>query len=174
MNETLITLQGYVGGDVRIRAAGESEVATFRVGCTPRRWSRKEQTWSDAATQWYSVSCWRGLAHHVERSLRRGDPVVVHGRLSTSVWVNSDGRRGDGVRRRGAVRGARPQPRHHGVHQDAAPVAAAEPMAAVPADRQRAGRLDRGLSRPVTAPCATARSTAPPKAVAAAARRHLP
>ena len=45
MNETLITLQGYVGGDVRIRSAGDSEVATFRVGCTPRRWSRKTQTW---------------------------------------------------------------------------------------------------------------------------------
>jgi single-strand DNA-binding protein len=91
MNETLITLQGYVGGEVRIRAAGDSEVATFRVGCTPRRWSRKEQTWSDAATQWYSVTCWRGLARHVERSVRRGDPVVIHGRLSTNVWVNSEG-----------------------------------------------------------------------------------
>ena len=41
MNETLITLQGYVGGDVRIRAAGESEVATFRVGCTPRRFTQE-------------------------------------------------------------------------------------------------------------------------------------
>ena len=40
MNETLITLQGYVGGDVRIRAAGESQVATIRVACTPRRFSR--------------------------------------------------------------------------------------------------------------------------------------
>ena len=91
MNETLITLQGNVGGDVRIRAAGDSEVGTFRVGCTPRRFSRKEQTWLDAQTQWYSVTCWRSLARHVERSLRRGDPVVVHGRLSTSVWTTSDG-----------------------------------------------------------------------------------
>ena len=91
MNETLITLQGYVGGDVRIRAAGESQVATFRVACTPRRWSRKEQKWSDAATQWYSVSCWRSLAHHVARSLHRGDPVVVHGRLSAQTWTNTAG-----------------------------------------------------------------------------------
>ena len=59
MNETLITLQGYVGGDVRIRAAGESQVATFRVGCTPRRFSKKEDAWVDGDTQWYAVNCWR-------------------------------------------------------------------------------------------------------------------
>ena len=91
MNETLITLQGYVGGDVRLRAAGDTEVATFRVACTPRRWSRKEQAWTDARTQWYTVNCWRTLAHHVDRSVRRGDPVVVHGRLTQSSWVNSEG-----------------------------------------------------------------------------------
>jgi single-strand DNA-binding protein len=91
MHDTLITLQGNVGGDVRIRTAGDSEVATFRVACTPRRWSRRDQAWFDAPTQWYSVSCWRALAHHVEQSLHRGDPVVVHGRLTQNTWTNSDG-----------------------------------------------------------------------------------
>jgi single-strand DNA-binding protein len=91
MHETLITLQGYVGGDVRIRSAGDTEVATFRVACTPRRWSRRDQSWVDAPTQWYAVNCWRALAHHVDRSVRRGDPVVVHGRLSPNAWTNSEG-----------------------------------------------------------------------------------
>ncbi|MGI8645793.1 MAG: single-stranded DNA-binding protein [Nocardioides sp.] len=91
MNETLITLQGYVGGDVKVRAAGESQVATFRVGCTPRRYSKKEASWIDGDTQWYSVNCWRSLGEHVERSLRRGDPVVVHGRLSVQTWTNTAG-----------------------------------------------------------------------------------
>jgi single-strand DNA-binding protein len=91
MNETLITLQGYVGGDVRIRAAGESQVATFRVGCTPRRFSKKEDAWIDGDTQWYAVNCWRALGEHVERSVRRGDPVVVHGRLSAQTWTNTAG-----------------------------------------------------------------------------------
>ena len=91
MNETLITLQGYVGGDVRIRAAGESQVATFRVACTPRRFSKKEDGWVDGDTQWYAVNCWRALGEHVERSVRRGDPVVVHGRLSAQTWTNTAG-----------------------------------------------------------------------------------
>ena len=91
MFETLITLQGNVGGDVKVREAGESRVATFRVASTPRRWSKKEEGWVDGDTQWYSVNCWRTLGEHVERSLRRGDPVVVHGRLSVTTWTNTAG-----------------------------------------------------------------------------------
>ena len=91
MNETLITLQGYVGGDVKAREAGGSRVATFRVGSTPRRYSKKDDTWVDGDTQWYSVNCWRTLGEHVERSLRRGDPVVVHGRLTVTTWTNTAG-----------------------------------------------------------------------------------
>ncbi len=31
------------------------------------------------------------LGEHVERSVRRGDPVVVHGRLSAQTWTNTAG-----------------------------------------------------------------------------------
>jgi len=91
MNETLITLQGYVGGDVKVRTAGESRVATLRVASTPRRYSKKEEAWIDGDTQWYSVNCWRALGDHVEQSLHRGDPVVVHGRLTVTNWTNNAG-----------------------------------------------------------------------------------
>ena len=44
-----MTLQGWVGGDVMLRTAGETVVANFRVACTPRRFSRKTQEWVDGA-----------------------------------------------------------------------------------------------------------------------------
>jgi single-strand DNA-binding protein len=37
------------------------------------------------------VNAWRALAENCERSLRRGDPVVVHGKLSAHVWTNKAG-----------------------------------------------------------------------------------
>ncbi len=37
MNDTLITLQGWLGSDVSLRQAGGTTVASFRVACTPRR-----------------------------------------------------------------------------------------------------------------------------------------
>lgn len=91
MNETTITLQGWLGSDVTVRHAGEVPVAGFRIACTPRRFNRRTGSWEDAPTQWYSVSAWRALAGNCATSLRRGDPVVVHGRLNASVWTNASG-----------------------------------------------------------------------------------
>lgn len=91
MNESMVTFQGWLGGDVRTRSAGGATVAFFRVGSTPRRFNRSSQTWVNGTTQWYTVNAWRALGEHCAASLRRGDPVVVHGRLSHSTWVNSQG-----------------------------------------------------------------------------------
>ncbi len=89
-NETMVTLQGNVGGDVTLRQAGEQLVANFRIACTPRRFQRKSGEWADGETQWYSVSAWRQLGEHCSRSLRRGDPVVVQGRLTQRSYVNKN------------------------------------------------------------------------------------
>jgi single-strand DNA-binding protein len=91
MNETTVTLQGWLGSDVTVRQAGDVPVAAFRVASTPRRYSRKTGSWEDSPTLWYSVCAWRGLADNCAGSLRRGDPVVVHGRLTVSVWLNAQG-----------------------------------------------------------------------------------
>jgi single-strand DNA-binding protein len=91
MNETFVTLTGWLGGDVQLREAAGVPVASFRVASTPRRYQRKTDTWENGATQWYSVNAWRGLATNCEQSLRRGDPVVVHGKLTIRVWINKSG-----------------------------------------------------------------------------------
>lgn len=91
MNETIITLSGWLGSDVTVRQAGDTVVASFRVASTPRRFQKKTGDWVDGDTQWYTVSAWRGLAENCDHSLRRGDPVVVHGKLSAQVWTNSAG-----------------------------------------------------------------------------------
>jgi single-strand DNA-binding protein len=90
MNDTTITLQGWLGSDVTLRKAGEVPVASFRLACTPRRFNRRTENWSDGVTQWYTVSVWRGLAQNAAHSLRRGDPVVVTGRLELRTYINSN------------------------------------------------------------------------------------
>ncbi len=91
MLDTLVTLQGNLGGDVRLHEAGETPVAHFRVGSTPRWLDRRTDQWVDGTTVWYSVTAWRGLARNCAHSLHRGDPVVVHGRLTTRSYVNNNG-----------------------------------------------------------------------------------
>ncbi|EGD40431.1 single-strand binding protein [Nocardioidaceae bacterium Broad-1] len=91
MNDSIITLRGYVGADPVVRSVGEVSVANFRIACTPRKFNRASGEWSDGVTQWFTVSAWRQLGENVGRSLRKGDPVVVQGRLTARSYVNKDG-----------------------------------------------------------------------------------
>lgn len=89
MNETFVTFQGWVGGDVIYRETKDGNVANFRVASTPRLKRRGE--WMDGETTWYSVSAWRALADNIRDSVKRGDPVLVHGRMRTDTWKREDG-----------------------------------------------------------------------------------
>ena len=93
MNETLVTVQGYVGTAVTLKDVGESQVATFRLASTPRRFDKNVNGWVDQETNWFTVNAWRGLARHCADSLSNGDPVVVHGRLTCQSWTNAEGQK---------------------------------------------------------------------------------
>ncbi|MDR1449715.1 MAG: single-stranded DNA-binding protein [Propionibacteriaceae bacterium] len=85
-----MTLTGYVGGDVDTRTTRVGvPVATFRVATTPSL--RRDNTWVDGATTWTTVTCFRSLAENVARSIKKGDPVIVGGRLRTQSWVDAAG-----------------------------------------------------------------------------------
>jgi single-strand DNA-binding protein len=84
MNESFVRVQGWVGTDVDLRDAGETQVASFRLGSTPRY--NRGGAWVDGHTSWYTVNCWRTLARNVKESVRRGDAVVIHGRVRVDVW----------------------------------------------------------------------------------------
>ena len=85
MNDTQITLTGWLGGDVTLREVGEGRaVASFRVACTPTRY--RDGEYVKGTTSWHTVKAWNRLARHVAASLHSGDPVVVHGRLVADLW----------------------------------------------------------------------------------------
>ena len=84
MNESYVTLQGWVGNDVDVRDVGDTQCASFRVGSTPRY--LRNGSWVDGQTSWFTVNCWRALGKNVAESVKRGDAVVVHGRVRVDVW----------------------------------------------------------------------------------------
>lgn len=91
MNDTTITLTGWLGGDPDVREHNGVTVANFRVASTPRHYNRETGVWEDGETQWFSVAAWRTLGEHCAQSLRRGDAVVVHGRFSVENWTTRTG-----------------------------------------------------------------------------------
>lgn len=83
--QATMTLSGYVGHDIELRHTKTGvPTVNFRMGTTPRM--RKGDEWIDGVTTWTSVVCYRSLADHVAQSVKRGHPVIVHGRVRTQSW----------------------------------------------------------------------------------------
>lgn len=94
----IITVRGYVATDVRLTSAQSGlAVAGFRMCSTDRRFDKEANAWVDGHTNWYSVSMFRQLATHAGASLKKGDRVIVTGRLKVRPWINADGRTGTSV-----------------------------------------------------------------------------
>ncbi|HEV7933556.1 MAG TPA: single-stranded DNA-binding protein [Actinomadura sp.] len=83
MNDAHVTLVGWLAQDpfYTITQHG-TPFLSLRVGCTPRRFDRQMGQWQDMSSMFLTVNCWRALADNIKSSeLKRGDPVVVTGRL---------------------------------------------------------------------------------------------
>ncbi|MDT0202745.1 single-stranded DNA-binding protein [Nocardioides sp. AE5] len=91
MSNSYITVQGWVGTEPQERVFGETVVVSFRMASTPRRFDKKLNTYVDAETNWYTVNAWRHLGPNTLESLSQRDPVVVHGKLTTNVYKDSEG-----------------------------------------------------------------------------------
>jgi single-strand DNA-binding protein len=81
MPDTYMTIMGNVVDEPTLRITKNGHaVANFRVASTPRRFDRESETWIDAPTLFVQVSCWRAMAENVKQCIKKGNPVVVHGR----------------------------------------------------------------------------------------------
>jgi single-strand DNA-binding protein len=97
MSET-ITVRGFVATDPDMRVLESGlQVASFRLGSTPRRFDRTAGVWVDGETSWYTVSCFRELAVNAKVSLKKGQPIVVLGRLKVRQFTRNDGSPGVSV-----------------------------------------------------------------------------
>lgn len=94
MYETQVTVVGNLLTDVDGRRLNDgTAVANFRVASKERRFDRAVGTWVDGDRLYVEVRCWRGLAQNAMASLKKGDPVVVTGRLFTRNYEYQGQRR---------------------------------------------------------------------------------
>jgi single-strand DNA-binding protein len=86
-NDAQVSLTGYVATQPKYRTVGNgATVVSMRVAWTTRYIDRGTGEWVDGNTSYVTVSCWRKLADNVALCLRKGDPVVVKGRLSVRPY----------------------------------------------------------------------------------------
>lgn len=89
-----ITLRGYVTAEPKFwqNSPTQAPVAEIRIGSTPRRLNRETGEWLDGDTSYYTVKCWRRLAVNVASCLRKGDMVLVRGKVVTRTWLDDQQR----------------------------------------------------------------------------------
>jgi single-strand DNA-binding protein len=91
MNETYVTISGNVVCDPEARATKANvPFLTFRVASNVRRVDFKTGEYIDAGTNFVNVTAFRSLGVNLANSLKKGEPVLVYGRMRINQWVNGE------------------------------------------------------------------------------------
>ncbi len=91
-NDANIDFAGFVVNEPSFtRLASGTSKATLRVAYTERRFNRETGDWGDGPTSFVNVLCWRTLADNVAMCLRKGEPVVVRGRMRIREYEDKEG-----------------------------------------------------------------------------------
>ena len=79
-----IVLQGYMGADPAIRKTPNgTDVLTFKIACQR---PDKEKT-----TDWITCIAWSAAAQTIAEYVRKGDEILIEGRLQTRDWTDKNG-----------------------------------------------------------------------------------
>ncbi len=98
MYETPITVQGRLVADPVVKQGRNGSFTTLRVAQSERHQVRGEpRQWVDSDPSFYDVTVGRGMGENAARCLRKGHPVVVHGKLRVRQYQRPDGSHGKAV-----------------------------------------------------------------------------
>jgi single-strand DNA-binding protein len=87
-----ITVVGNLVADPEHKVAAGHKLARLRIA-TNERIKDASGEWKDGDTTYIDVACWRRLADGAE-SLKKGQRVIIHGKLKGRSFVRNDGTNG--------------------------------------------------------------------------------
>src|SRR5699024_5128588 len=92
MRETMITVAGNVGGTPTFfePKEGQEPKLVMSVATTRRVRDRDSGEWRDGNTSWYDVWLQGRLALNAQRSIAKGDAVIVTGNVEIRPWEDGD------------------------------------------------------------------------------------
>lgn len=88
MNLNTVTVGGNLAKDPELRQTPNgAAVCSFSIGNNEVWYTGEgDARQKHERTHWFDVVCWGRLAENVARNKRRGDPVIVEGRLHFEMW----------------------------------------------------------------------------------------
>ena len=83
MNAASVTLVGRAAAHPQVFVGSTGERVSFRVVATERYFDKASNDWVSGDEFGVTVVCWRTLGTAVLTTVRKGDPVIVSGRIAT-------------------------------------------------------------------------------------------
>ena len=87
-----VILVGRVGKDPEITVMPKTgqQKAKFGLATDEGYFDKNNNAWKDLPTEWHNIIAWRGLAQKVEKSVGKGDMVLVEGSIHTRKWQDKN------------------------------------------------------------------------------------
>jgi single-strand DNA-binding protein len=88
-----VILVGRVGKtpEITVVASTSRQLAKFSMATNEGYYDQGSSAWKDLPTEWHNIVAWGPLAQKVEKSLGKGDMVLVEGRIHTRKWQDKNG-----------------------------------------------------------------------------------
>jgi single-strand DNA-binding protein len=88
-----VILVGRVGKapEVTVVASTSRQLAKFSLATDEGYFDKNSNAWKDLPTTWHNIVAWGPLAQKVERSVGKGDMVLVEGSIRTRKWQDKNG-----------------------------------------------------------------------------------
>jgi len=88
MSNPTITIVGRIGAEPEnIKDIG----IRFRVVSNDRVKNDNTGEWEDRNTSWFTVKAWKKLAEHSKGVLKKGQEVIIVGKMSEENWTDQEG-----------------------------------------------------------------------------------
>jgi single-strand DNA-binding protein len=88
-----VILVGRVGKDPEVTVMPKSgqQLAKFSLATNEGYYDKNSNAWKDLPTEWHNIVAWGLLAQKAEKSLGKGDMVLVEGKIRTRKWQDKNG-----------------------------------------------------------------------------------
>ena len=86
MSNPTVTIIGRIGTDPE--ALGGGTGLRFRVATNDRVKNDTTGNWEDVNTSWWTVKAWKKLAEQSIGTLKKGQEVIIVGRIREENWTN--------------------------------------------------------------------------------------
>lgn len=91
MSTNTITISGNIAADIQPSfTRGGKTVVNFSIADTPRFKDDKTGEWRDGETLWQRVAAFGPLAENIAESFKKGDRVIVTGRLVQKSYLSKE------------------------------------------------------------------------------------